>query len=46
MGGIVQELHKRLPRASVKVVTIHREFPEEMWDGEPPIADVLIVDDQ
>ena len=43
-GGIVQELRKRMPRASVLVISIQREFPEEDWQGTPPIADVMVVE--
>ena len=43
-GGIVQELRKRMPRASVLVISIQREFPEEDWQGTPPIADIMVVE--
>ena len=43
-GGIVQELRKRMPRASVLVISIQREFPEEDWQGTPPSADVMVVE--
>jgi uncharacterized iron-regulated protein len=49
-GGIVQELRNRMPGASVLVISIQRETPEEDWRGdntnenEPPIADIMIVE--
>lgn len=43
-GGIVQELRRRLPSASVLVVSIQRMTPHEDWQGNPPIADVMVVE--
>ena len=43
-GGVVQELRKLLPNATIRVVTIHKETPDEWHDEEIPIADVLIVE--
>lgn len=43
-GGIVQELRSRIPSASVLVVSIQRERPEEDWQGTPPIANVMVVE--
>jgi uncharacterized iron-regulated protein len=43
-GGIVQELRNRMPAASVLVISIHREVPEETWQGSPPIADIMLVE--
>ncbi len=43
-GGIVQELRKRDPGVRILVVSIRREIPEdEEWQGDPPIADVLVT---
>jgi uncharacterized iron-regulated protein len=43
-GGIVQELRRRMPSASVLVVSIQKELPEEEWRGTPAIADIMIVE--
>jgi uncharacterized iron-regulated protein len=43
-GGIVQELRNRIPEATVLVISIQREIPEEEWRGSPPIADFMIVE--
>ncbi len=44
-GGVVQEIRNRMPHASVFVVSIQREIPEdEDWRGNPPIADLIIVE--
>ena len=43
-GGIVQELRKRLPAASVLVISIQRKIPKEAWQGTPPIADIMVVE--
>ncbi len=46
-GGIVQELRRRAPRASVLVISLQRTIPEdEDWDGELPIADIVILTEQ
>jgi len=43
-GGIVQELRKRDPGVRILVVSIRREIPEdEEWQGDPPIADILVT---
>ena len=44
-GGIVQELKRRLPNAKVLSISIQKEIPEEDWQGNPPIADVMVVED-
>jgi uncharacterized iron-regulated protein len=44
-GGIVQELRKRMPSAKVLVVSIQREIPEEDWQSDPPISDVMVVEE-
>ena len=44
-GGIVQELKRRLPNAKVLAISIQKEIPEEDWRGNPPIADVMVVED-
>jgi uncharacterized iron-regulated protein len=44
-GGIVQELRKRAPHLQVMVISIQREVPEEEWQGNPAIADFMIVED-
>ena len=44
-GGIVQELRQRLPKARVLVISIHREAPDNEWEGAPVIADILIMGD-
>ena len=43
-GGVVQEIKKRLPNAKMLVVSIQRNIPEEEWRGSPPIADLMIVE--
>ncbi|HIN09111.1 MAG TPA: hypothetical protein EYM64_00875 [Phycisphaerales bacterium] len=43
-GGIIQELRRRMPIARVLVISIQREIPEEDWQGTPPIADVMVVE--
>ena len=43
-GGIVQELRQRAPRASVLVISLQRTTPDDQdWDGELPIADIMIL---
>ena len=44
-GGIVQELRRRMPGADVLVISIQRTVPEEDWQGDPPIADVMLVEE-
>ena len=43
-GGIVQELRNRMPGAKVLVVSIQRDIPEEDWQGDTDIADIMIVE--
>lgn len=43
-GGVVQELRRRMPSASVLVISIQKEVPEEGWRGPPAIADIMIVE--
>ena len=43
-GGIIQELRRRMPIARVLVISIQREIPEEDWQGNPPISDVMVVE--
>lgn len=51
-GGIVQEIRARMPNASIVVVSIQREIPNEDWRGDstksnsPPIADFMIVENK
>ena len=42
-GGVVQELTALLPRAKVLSVSIQKELPEEEWNGDPKIADLVII---
>ena len=51
-GGIVQEIRARMPSASIVVVSVQREIPDEDWMGNntkgnrPPIADFMIVENK
>jgi len=43
-GGVVQELRKRAPDSKVFSISIQRHLPEEEWQGKPPIADAMVVE--
>ncbi|MDP7006076.1 MAG: ChaN family lipoprotein [Phycisphaerales bacterium] len=45
-GGVVQELRNRMPSLSVLVVSIQKTFPEpeDEWQAEPQISDIMIVE--
>ncbi len=43
-GGIVQELRNRMPEVNVIVISIQKEMPDEDWQKEPRIADIMVVE--